>query len=55
MTNFKTPEGFTRWYDQKCWGSKKGSFGKSKETTGKILSFSEFIEKMKFPMMRTGR
>lgn len=25
-------------------GIKKGSFGKSKETTGKIFSFEEFVE-----------
>ena len=40
--NFKTSDGFIRWYDQKTWGTKKGSLGLEKETVGKIMDFSEF-------------
>lgn len=42
--NFKTPEGFVKWYDQKTWGTKKGSLGLEKETVGKIMNFAEFAK-----------
>ena len=42
--NFKTPEGFIKWYDQKTWGTKKGSLGLEKETVGTIMNFKEFAK-----------
>lgn len=42
--NYKTPDGFTKWYDQKTWGTKKGSLGLSKETEGKIMNFQDFTK-----------
>ena len=47
MSDFKNREGFTKWYDQKSWGSKKGSFGRSKETTGKLFTMQEFFDHQK--------
>lgn len=42
VEKYQTEEGFTKWFDQKSWGSKKGSFGREKETTGKILNYEDF-------------
>jgi len=44
---FKTKDGFVKWFDQKTWGTKKGSLGMSKETTGNIMDFSEFAANFK--------
>lgn len=40
---YKTIDGFVNWFDQRTWGTKKGSLGMSKETEGKIMGFEDFI------------
>jgi len=40
---YKNKDGFINWFDQRTWGTRKGSLGMSKETEGKIMDFGEFI------------
>ena len=44
---FKTKEGFVKWFDQKTWGTKKGSLGMEKETVGNIMNFQDFAASFK--------
>mgnify|MGYP006950303143 CR=1 FL=1 len=41
--NYRNKEGFIEWYNQKSWGTEKGSLGREKQTTGKILDYDAFI------------
>ena len=41
--NYRNKEGFIEWFNQKSWGSNKGSFGREKETTGKIMNYESFM------------
>lgn len=42
---YQTKDGFTNWYDQRTWGTEKGSLGMKKETQGHILRWEEFSKK----------
>ena len=39
---FKTLDNFVKWFDQKTFGSEKGSLGLERGTTGKIIQYEDF-------------
>ncbi len=42
---FKTVDNFVRWFDERTFGSKKGSLGLERETVGKIIQYEDFSKK----------
>jgi hypothetical protein len=46
-TDHMTDDGFVKWYDQKNFGTKRGSFGMSQQTTGRALNYDNFVQKLK--------
>jgi hypothetical protein len=46
-TDHMTDDGFVKWYDQKNFGTKKGSFGLPQQTNGKAMNYDAFVEQLK--------
>lgn len=42
-----TDDGFVKWYDQKNFGTKRGSFGLPQQTNGRAMNYSDFVDKLK--------
>ena len=42
---FKTIDNFVRWFDERTFGSEKGSLGLERGTTGKIIQYDDFSKK----------
>jgi hypothetical protein len=46
-TDHMTDDGFVKWYDQKNFGTKRGSFGLSQQTNGKAMNYDDFVQTLK--------
>jgi hypothetical protein len=46
-TDHMTDDGFVKWYDQKNFGSKRGSFGLPQQTNGRALNYDTFVQQLK--------
>jgi hypothetical protein len=44
---YKTVDNFVRWYDERTFGSEKGSLGLDRGTVGKIIQYEDFSNKAK--------
>jgi|688.fasta_scaffold708317_2 hypothetical protein len=42
-----TDDGFVKWYDQKNFGTKRGSFGLPQQTNGKAMTYTDFVATIK--------
>jgi predicted pyridoxine 5'-phosphate oxidase superfamily flavin-nucleotide-binding protein len=39
---FKTVDNFVKWFDERTFGTEKGSLGLERGTTGKIIQYEDF-------------
>lgn len=44
---FKTVDNFVKWYDERTFGSEKGSLGLERGTVGKLIQYEDFSNKAK--------
>ena len=44
---FKTVDNFGKWFDQKTFGSEKGSLGLERGTVGKLMQYEDFSQSAK--------
>lgn len=44
---FKTVDNFVKWFDERTFGSEKGSLGLERGTVGKIIQYDDFSAKAK--------
>lgn len=42
---FKTVDNFVKWFDERTFGTEKGSLGLERGTTGKIIQYDDFSKK----------
>ncbi len=42
---FKTIDNFVKWYDERTYGSEKGSLGLERGTVGKLIQYEDFTKK----------
>lgn len=44
---FITVDNFVKWFDERSWGTEKGSLGLAKQTVGKLVQYDEFDKQAK--------
>lgn len=44
---YKTVDNFVKWFDQKTFGSERGSLGLERGTVGKLMQYDEFSTQAK--------